>query len=218
MTTLITLEKTCGVCGTTSSHPAVASTNAFGSPDLDTRKPEMARSTFATWVQCCPQCGYCAFALNEVIGDAQQVITAAPYQNQRKALDLPELAKQFLCLALLYEAAEEHAPAGWAALYAAWACDDLGQLAQAKACRRRSAEHFRQALAEGKTIAGDDKTAICLLIDVLRRSEQWLLAESLCEDALRRHTAVEKILRFQQLLINNLDAGCYTISQAIGNV
>ena len=58
MTTLDEAKKKCAVCGKISAHFEVTSTNTFGAPDLDTRPPEMMRSTMDMWVQECPSCGY----------------------------------------------------------------------------------------------------------------------------------------------------------------
>ena len=47
MTTVDEAKRKCALCGETSTHIEVMSTNTFGGvPDLDTRPPEMMRSTF----------------------------------------------------------------------------------------------------------------------------------------------------------------------------
>ena len=58
MTTLFDSLKECGCCGNTISVTAVGSTNAFGSPDLDLRPPEMKRSALLKSIQYCGHCGY----------------------------------------------------------------------------------------------------------------------------------------------------------------
>ena len=45
MTTLVTEERKCVLCGKTNKHEIWISTNGFGAADLDTRPPEMMRST-----------------------------------------------------------------------------------------------------------------------------------------------------------------------------
>jgi hypothetical protein len=57
MTTLYREKSRCAVCGIATEYTSIGSTNAFGSPDLDTRPPEMQRSTIFAWVQRCPECG-----------------------------------------------------------------------------------------------------------------------------------------------------------------
>ena len=51
MTTLGTASAACAVCGTVSEYTVIQSTSRFGSPDLDTRPPEMERSTLPYWVR-----------------------------------------------------------------------------------------------------------------------------------------------------------------------
>lgn len=64
-TTIMEVSSKCYVCGKTLKYKTWMSTNQFGSPDLDTRAPEMARSTMFMWVKCCPSCGYCASDVSE---------------------------------------------------------------------------------------------------------------------------------------------------------
>ncbi len=58
MTRIFEQEVECCVCQEKSKHMIIGSTNSFGSPDLDTRPPEMKRSTLSLWIQRCPSCGY----------------------------------------------------------------------------------------------------------------------------------------------------------------
>jgi len=97
MTTFDELPVTCAVCGTTSVHPILMSTNSFGSPDLDLRPAEMQRSTVWMWVQRCPQCGYCADSLDKAGDGADAVTASASYREQLVDPGLPELAVSFVC-------------------------------------------------------------------------------------------------------------------------
>ena len=63
MTTLFAKEQTCAVCGTTSTHHVLGSTNTMSPSDLDMRPAPMARWTLGGHVQCCLHCGYCAWDL-----------------------------------------------------------------------------------------------------------------------------------------------------------
>ncbi len=44
MTTIYNKKITCCLCNKESEYRGIGSTNAFGSPDLDTRPPQMQRS------------------------------------------------------------------------------------------------------------------------------------------------------------------------------
>ena len=58
MSTIVSEKYKCAMCGSTNEYNELASTNTFGSPDLDLRPAEMRRSTMPLWVQECPECGY----------------------------------------------------------------------------------------------------------------------------------------------------------------
>ncbi|MBU06018.1 MAG: hypothetical protein CL877_08750 [Dehalococcoidales bacterium] len=53
MTTIRDEEQICAMCGAKSTHRGIMSTNAFGSPDLDLRPPEMERSTMGSILRGC---------------------------------------------------------------------------------------------------------------------------------------------------------------------
>ena len=65
MTKIFQSTRTCFVCGAKSKHMDLASSNSYGSPDLDLRRPGMIRYTMGQWVQECPDCGYVARDLEE---------------------------------------------------------------------------------------------------------------------------------------------------------
>ena len=79
MTTWYHQDVKCHHCGRKSQHNVLGSTNAFGSPDLDLRPPEMQRLTMEGWLQLCPHCGYCAPDLSEEEGNLS-AIEAPEYQ------------------------------------------------------------------------------------------------------------------------------------------
>lgn len=103
MTTLYEEKARCAVCGTETEFTGIASTNAFGSPDLDTRPPEMQRSTIFAWVQCCPECGYCSSDISKVPSQAVSVVHSPEYGKQLTDSTYPELANGFLCKAIIGE-------------------------------------------------------------------------------------------------------------------
>ncbi len=53
MITIRDEEQICAMCGAKSTHRGIMSTNAFGSPDLDLRPPEMERSTMGSILRGC---------------------------------------------------------------------------------------------------------------------------------------------------------------------
>ena len=65
MTQIFPILTTCPICENEFEIIQLASTNQMGSPDLDLRPPEMARSTMDTWTHECPKCGYVASDFNQ---------------------------------------------------------------------------------------------------------------------------------------------------------
>src|SRR5947208_16297316 len=127
MTILAEQSAACGNCGHVFTHDTLASTSAIGSPDLDTRPPELQRSTMHTWIQRCPSCGYCSRDVAEFDNLFRPVIESAAYRSQLADARYPELASTFICAGMLAEAGEQQADAGWAYLQAAWTLDDANE-------------------------------------------------------------------------------------------
>ena len=71
MTTMHEEKVQCCVCGKKNNHEVVGSSYSHGSSDLDTRPPEMTRSTIYYSIQRCPSCGYSASDLSECSGDVK---------------------------------------------------------------------------------------------------------------------------------------------------
>jgi hypothetical protein len=127
MTTFAPQSVACGNCRHVFTHHTVASSYTFGSPDLDTRPPEMQRSTMHAWIQRCPSCGYCSHDASEFDARFREVVESAEYRSQLADTCCPEVASTFICARMLAEAAGRGADAGWAYLHAAWALDDANK-------------------------------------------------------------------------------------------
>ena len=78
-------------------------------------------------IQCCNHCGYCAPDIGRAEGPASEIVPSAAYKTIGDDHSLPELARHWLCWSRIAEQSGEPSEAGWAALSAAWACDDAGR-------------------------------------------------------------------------------------------
>ena len=220
MTTFIEAELTCAVCGHTDTHTVLMSTSAFGSPDLDMRPSMPARAALPMYVQCCQSCGYCAQDVSEAPAGAAAVVAQEAYQAQLQDARMPYLANLFLCHSMIQEATEDYAAAGWAAVRAAWACDDEGE-AYAEAavrCRLRAVALFTEARQRGQTFVREPGGEEALLVDLLRRSGRFADAEALIEQGLARQPSelIQRILHFQRRLCRRRDTNVYTVEEAMG--
>jgi hypothetical protein len=216
MTTYAEQEKTCFICGEINVYKAIASTNRFGHSDLDTRPPEMERSTIHCWIQRCPSCSYCAPDISNGPEIATKVVKSDAYLKQRDDSSYPELANKFLCWAIIKEAKGDTGGAGWTAVQAAWACDDADEESAANESRRRAVSLFEKARSNGSSFANGSGVQEAILADLLRRSGQFDKVETVCQTGLEEgpEAMVKIILHFQQSLARRKDADCYTIAEA----
>lgn len=201
-------KATCAICGTSAMYDYLGSTNCMGAPDLDGRPSEMERSTMGFWLHICRKCKYVAPKISDEIKGAKEIVESAYYKIRLNQEEYPKLANLFLCQAMILRHAGLPGPSGMACLRAAWVCDDQELGDKAIECRKtaaldiRRAEHFGQPFTEA------------ILIDILRRSEQFGGAGTLCIEALTGEGKDElalKVLAFQRDLIEQKDTQCYTL-------
>ena len=207
----------CGACGRVFSHTGISSTNIMGSCDLDTRPPEMARSTLFAQVQRCPSCGYCAGEAKEFDERYRAVIEGEAYQRQLRAAHCPELASSFICAGLLRESVSEHRQAGWLFLSAAWVCDDNQHTELARHWRSRAADQFIAAIAQGESLGEQAGASETLVVDCLRRAGRFGKALELIGYAERGECdpKLRKILAYQRVLLERGDTACHTAAEAL---
>ncbi len=170
-------KEKCAICGKTSEHNAILSTNIFGSADLDFRPPEMQRSTIDTWIQTCPSCGYCAPTISICLEkSSEEVVRSDSYHQQLNNTEYPKLANIFLCFSLIQESAGGYAKAGKACIHAAWSCDDVGSDAGAQKCRKKAVTLLQKAKENSQRFLKQAISEETLMVDLLRRSGQFELA------------------------------------------
>lgn len=217
MTTYFSSTVTCAICGQTSEKQVLGSTNSFGSPDLDLRPAPMQRFTMGTWVQHCEQCGYCATSISEAIEGAQEGIKQEEYQAVLKDERYPVPARHFLAFAAL-QVPTSLSNAARSRLHAAWVCDDERLAEQARECRKGAIECWMALWPFEIDESGATEGAV--LVDALRRSEQFERAKEVCQTLLRSDSVegtVRQVLEYQLGLIDNQDAQAHTIGDAVGD-
>jgi hypothetical protein len=231
VTTLHAVEVTCASCGGISTQTEVGSTYVAGSPDLDTRPPELQRSTMEYWVQACPHCTYVAPDIARATPDALDIVGGIVYRSQWQDGELPALARRFLCWALIQETTGDAVGAGWSSVHAAWACDDAANTAAAARCRRRALELFLSAKDRGESFVRGPYAEYALLADLWRRTGEFDRALETCEQGLaaikrgrrrRKKTdtgeveVIEGVLRFERVLAEKQDEAVHTVGEALG--
>lgn len=215
MTTTYSEQAKCAICGTTAMYDYLGSTNRMGSSDLDGRPAEMERSTMGFWIHICSKCHYVAPKISDEVEGAKEVVESEDYKAQLNREYYYKLANLFLCQAMILRHAGQLGKSGMACLHAAWVLDDCGWSHHdfAVECRKLASCDIRQATQLGQPFTKDGFGEV-ILIDILRRSEQFDDASTLCTEAI---TGVEKdplalkILAFQRDLIEKKDIECYTV-------
>ncbi len=219
MTTFAQETVTCGACRFVFKHHVLASTNTFGSCDLDTRPPEMQRSTMSTWIQRCPSCGYSARDITQFNAGMAPVLHGPEYQAHLTDPRYPDLANHFLCAAMLMQAVGQAADAGWAMLHAAWVLDDAKKDELARLCRSDAADSFVAALAAGETLGQQAGASEAIIVDCLRRAGRGGEALTVIDRALASGCdgIIKKVLVFERSLIECGDTSCHLVSDALSD-
>lgn len=218
MTTHYSEDVCCAVCGKMSSHIGIASTNAFGSADLDSRPPEMQRSTISTWVQRCPDCGYCAKRIDSADAVAKVVVVSPEYRSQLTSQDYPELANAFLCQCLVCEKSGFYNDAVLASVHAAWACDDIPRAEAAARCRSEAVRLIQAMHLRDETLSEQRGADEIMLTDLLRRSGRFDEALDFVDKAIPtiNDEFIRVLLLFEKGLISKGDTNAHKIKETEG--
>lgn len=218
MTKIFQSTRTCFVCGAKSKHMDLASSNSYGSPDLDLRRPGMIRYTMGQWVQECPDCGYVARDLEEKnpLGKVKvKAVMATPaYRNGAPFKFSSAQAKIFYRKYLLDLAHGNSEQSLHSLLCCVWSCDDDEDEDAAKAVRKFALPLLNQLIDS----ATDDKKYIFLLIraDFLRRSHQFAKVVKLYTGQQFPEPNQNAMCAFQLDRAKAKDDRCYQIKDALG--
>ena len=209
MSTFRLVDCTCAVCKQTNEYHILASTNAFGSCDLDTRPPEMSRSTMPAWIQVCPNCGYISERIDDDTSITAEFLKTPEYLSCNGVRFKSTLAISFYRYYMINLQDDKPRDAFFAILHAAWVCDDAEDTESAKECRKLAIP----LLAEFKEADPERAETLSLIrADLMRRS-------SLFEELKAEYTSItysedlmNKILVFELQLANRKDDKCYKVS------
>ena len=229
MTTMFRKTYACAVCGAEKEFYGIASTNSFGSPDLDLRPPEMQRSTMRHWVQKCPKCGYVSGSISDDPGNVtKKWMKSKEYTHSDGITFRSGLADRFYKfhkICLLNEKTEE---AFFALLHAAWACDDSEDEENAARCRKAAIpllDKVIEGIAAGEEHPEEDDceddsekkdNLLLMKTDLLRRSGQFETLLSEYASVSFTNGIMNKVLAFQLARAAEKDTACHTVEEAVG--
>ncbi len=218
----LTIER-CAVCNAHNFHSTLESTNST-STDLDSRPVGMARGTMSLWVFRCRKCGYCAPSLKILLPQAKQTVNSEAFQSLRTAKEYPNLANDFLSLAMVQEYAGNYFHASSSALSAAWVCDDKKKALLAEKCRRKAIILFAKSRDSGYQDCpnipfDDDGTNEVILADLLRRVGDFDASRKVSLEGYLKKPVdkIAKTLDFEMLLADKQDRDCHTVEEVFNS-
>lgn len=169
-------------------------------------------------MQMCPECGYAASDISTIHEAATDLITTTAYQRQRFDSETPELARPFLCHALILAHVKQYADAGWTALHAAWACDDAKDEKASRGARELAIGYWKHGKHHGQPF-GELPEEFAIVTDVLRRTEKFEEALVTCTEGIDLEDLdplFQHVLLFEKTLIQRRDAGRYNLAAVPG--
>ncbi len=220
--------KECAICGKKHESMVIMSTNSFGSSDLDTRPPQMIRSTLPYQIELCDECGYANLSIDCLLSDeTERIINGPVYRSIFLDETINRTSKAFLLAGSLYNLHEEYKIGGVFYLKAAWAFDDHNDIENAILARKKAITAFNKYLKQEFTEEGilyrfnndkqkEDLNIKMVIIDLLRRSESFDEAKSLAKELSKKveDNLSKEILAFQIKLSRKKDSTCHKVSEA----
>lgn len=203
----IFINNKCAVCGNESEQITLASTNTFGSPDLDLRPPEMKRSTMCWWIQECPHCGYISESIDDETNIDKDFLQSAEYISCSGKTFASELAQKFYKYYLINLLDENEEDAFYAVLHAAWACDDIKDIDNAVHCRKLAIVEIEKLINET-----DNPTLLVQKADLLRRAGLFQSVIIEYSNNNFEKELLNQIIAFEIEKSVQEDMGCYTVA------
>lgn len=227
MTTIIPQVVSCIICGTKNDIFNLASTNSFGSPDLDYRPAGMARYSLIYEVQTCINCGFSAPDISEYFNEflsndqikkkedlnkIKEIIASKEYKDLLNNEFFPDFSNSFLAASFIFEKIKKYNPAFNMAIKSAWIADDNVNINAAEYSRDKAYELLDKTTEDYI----DNSTRLLIKIELLRRSARFEEAEDLISHALIELQSDERgiqIISFQKEVIIKRETSIHRFSE-----
>lgn len=229
MTTIYPQGNRCIICNAENDFFHLASTNSYGTPDLDYRPAGMARYILTYEVQTCISCGFSAPVISDDFKDflskkqdekreqlqlIKEIIASEEYKEILKNEFFPDFPNSFLAASFIQEKLGNFDSAFHLAMKSAWIADDNNNI--------NAAEYSRNVALKllDKTTEGfvASSTKLLLKIELLRRVSRFEEADELVTQALIELQSDEKamkIISLQHELIIKRDAVAHKIDEGM---
>lgn len=212
MTTFMRERRICSICGAESYYQETASTNSFGSPDLDLRPPEMKRSTMMTWVHQCPKCGYASGSVTDHTSVSQEWLQTTEYKKCEGIAFKSDLARLFYQAHMIKLKDGRRSEAFHDLLHAAWSSDDKHDTDNAKRCRKLALQYVEDLIHDNPE---NKKSILVMKADLMRRAGNF-------EELLQEYATIgfendllDQIIAFELNRAAAHDSKCYTVNDAV---
>ena len=212
MTTMMLVPYRCAVCGATEKFPLMLSTSTFGSPDLDLRPAPLSRSTMPMWVQECPECGYVSESISDCAAVTREWLSSERYHTCGGFGFTSDLAARFYRQYLIAAKGRNVRMAMFAALHAAWSCDDTCDEANAKSCREIAIPPAAELIG---TDPDDRDELMVMRADMMRRAGQYGELIEQYSSVRFGNENLNRLIRFEIEKAKDEDARCYCVADAV---
>ena len=177
----------------------------------------MTRSTIYYSIQRCPSCGYCASDLSECSGKVKDHVESKEYQNIIGNKAIPKVAASFLALSYEKQQTHQYSESAWAAIHAAWICDDKNKQKASKECRKKAISMIESANAHSQKMGDQAGATEVLTIDLMRRAGMFEQALKLVEETKTKdiEEIILQIIAYEESLIKINDIDSHTVSEAL---
>ncbi len=199
-------EHICANCGEKIETEVLACALSCGPSDLDGRPDFPARyDLIEKCVTCCPVCGYCGTDIERPVGNLSGYLKSEEYLTCEDHKFSSSDTVKYYRSALLCLKREEYSKAFYAFLDAAWTCDDENDTENAAMCRRKALAVYDSYREEDEWKPDTE----LIVIDLLRRTEQFLPAIRKAREYKTMDSFKQRILDYQITLSQNKDSGCH---------
>lgn len=204
------ITKKCAVCGREQEFTVLMSSNSHGCMDLDTRPPQMMRSTLPYQIEICKSCYYANTDIEELSTESIKNIMKMEEYQDISNLSISNTSIAYLLSGLIYYEIGDYEKSAFLYLKAAWTLDDAHDIALSTKARVRSYRSFSKYLE-----SEDNINYKIIIVDLFRRCKSFDRAISAAEELLKIVTDefLRKILLYQIKLSKAEDSSCHTVGE-----
>lgn len=222
----------CAVCGT--EHKVYLPRVGDIGEDFEMAPFPVTDHPIFTWVQHCPDCGYCAQDISQAESGTAEVVTSRAYQKLVSEQDEAKLAANgkvtlktaFQCKAIINETTGAYSQAAWSQLHTAWLFDregrrrpgkrGRGKRNKAMACREKAVTLFARARQQGQDGRRRQALETVVQVDLLRRLGRFDEVATLLNAQASHDDDIQRMLNCQHKWNQQHDAAYHKLDEVPG--